>query len=184
MTNLVLDKFIEVIGVGASQNVLDVGGADGSLLLGILKKHGHLKGGVFDRPELEPIAIKKIIDNGFTEKVCFHVGDFFESVTEGYDFIVMKHILHDWNDEKASLILKNCRKVLKEGDKLFVIDRIIDKNSEFYAENLGTDFWMLVLLGAKERTVDEFENLFSKNGFKLSSVKKVSFEAVIEAVAV
>lgn len=184
MTGFILNEIIENINIENSQKVLDVGGADGSLVLGILKRHEHAIGGILDRHEVEPIANKNINDNGLSEKALFHSGNFFESITEGYDCIVMKHIIHDWNDEKASVILKNCRKVLKEGNKLFIVDQIIDKNSESYPTNLAMDHLMLIALGAKERTAQEFEKLLSESGFSLVSVKRVGFEAVIEAVVI
>lgn len=184
LTKNTLKNVIDNIDIGDSKKVLDVGGADGSLVLGIVKKHDLIKGGIMERPEVEPIANLNISENGLSERVQFHEGNFFESITEGYDCIVMKHIIHDWNDEKASLILKNCRKVLKEGDKVFIVDMVVDINSEFYPNNLAMDFLMLVVLGAKERTIEEFGKLFSENGFRLNSVKRFSDEAIIEAVAV
>ena len=137
-----------------------------------------------DRPEVALIANTNLSENGFSERVQFHEGDFFESITEGYDCIVMKQIIHDWNDEKASLILRNCRKVLNKGNKLFVIDQIIDKNSEYYATNLAMDNIMLIALGAKERTAPEFEKLFTESGFRLIDIKSAEHHSVIGAVAV
>ena len=184
MTAFNLNEIIEKIDIGESKKVLDVGGADGSLLLGLLKKDTHVQGGILDRPELAPIANKNISENGFSERAQFHEGSFFESINEGYDCIVMKQVIHDWNDEKASLILRNCRKALKEGNKLFVVDQIIDKNSDYYASTLAMDNLMLIGLGAKERTAQEFENLFNESGFRLTNIKKAEFQSVIEAVAV
>lgn len=179
-----LNEIIENIDIGESQNVLDIGGGDGSLVLGIVKKHSYVKGAILDRHEVGTIANKNISENGLSEKVQFLEGNFLESINEGYDCIVIKQVIHASSDLKAALILENCRKALKEGNKVFLIDQVVDINSEYYATNLAEDNLKLVALGTKERSIEEFEKLLSQSGLRLISVKKVGYLAVIEAVAI
>ena len=39
-------------------------------------------------------------------------GDFFKAVPGGGDAYIMKHIIHDWDDERAVQILRNIRDAL------------------------------------------------------------------------
>ncbi|MBH8576063.1 hypothetical protein I8752_24315 [Nostocaceae cyanobacterium CENA369] len=38
----------------------------------------------------------------------------------------MRWIIHDWNDEKSSLILKNCHQAMPDCGKLLLVESIFD----------------------------------------------------------
>jgi 2-polyprenyl-3-methyl-5-hydroxy-6-metoxy-1,4-benzoquinol methylase len=103
---------------------------------------------------------------------------------EGYDCIVMKHIIHDWPDSESIKILKNCRKVLSPGNKLFIIDIVLDRNNHFYKDQISLDLMMMVHLSARERYQIEFERLLVEAGFKIEAINQVPYENVIQAIAV
>ena len=70
--------------------------------------------------------------NGLNERIEVLSGSFLENVPSGYDTIVMKHIIHDWPDDACLTILKNCRESLQAGNKLFIVDAVIEKGSLFF----------------------------------------------------
>jgi precorrin-6B methylase 2 len=170
--------------IDSTSNVLDVGGADGTLAINLARKHPSSSFGVFDRPEVCSIAQANIEKNQLGERVKFFGGSFFEEVPSGFNCIVMKHIIHDWSDENSRLILKNCRKALKEGDKLFIVEHLVDENSEYYLNTLALDHLMLMCVHGKERRLEEFKELLDFSGFQVVTVRPALFEVAIECKAI
>jgi hypothetical protein len=95
-------------------------------------------------------------------------GDFFASVPSGVDAIMMKHIIHDRNDENSLKILRNCHAALPAGGKLLVIDAVIPPGNEPAVGKL-LDIQML-LIGGRERTEAEFRALFAAAGFEVTRI--------------
>jgi hypothetical protein len=109
-------------------------------------------------------------------------GDFFQSVPPGADAYLMRHIIHDWDDDRCVTILKNIRKVLPDHGKVLVVEAIVEPgNAPSMAKSL--DLTMLLLPGGQERTAAEYEQLFAISGLKLARiVPTASDTSVIEAV--
>ena len=177
-------EVLENIDMSGCRKLLDVGGADGTLALSLAKKYPDLEFAVFDRPEVLPIAENNLRLHEMTERVKFYPGNFFENIQEGFDCILMKHIIHDWNDEKSSVILRNCRNALNTGNKMFIIEQIVDPHKDTYVSNLAADLLMRLTVGGQERSLEQFREIFSKSGFEIVAVKNVLFEYLIELRAI
>jgi hypothetical protein len=150
--------------------IIDVGGNQGYLLSTILYKFKKPQGIVFDQPHVVTEAKQNFNKFGIAERAQAIGGNFFESVPEGGDAYLLKNVIHDWDDEKSILILKNVHKSMIPGGKLILIESLISEDNEPSFGKL-TDLLMLVGLdGARERTRKEFEQLFNESGFKLSRV--------------
>jgi hypothetical protein len=94
------------------RKIVDVGGGDGSLIAGILKTHPAVQGVVFDLPHAIMHAQQRLEAAGLTNRCQAVAGDFFESVPDGGDAYALKWIIHDWDDERAVTILRNCRRAM------------------------------------------------------------------------
>jgi hypothetical protein len=143
--------------------LVDVGGGHGLLLASILKKYPEMSGGLFDAPSVIDGA-KEVIDAHGVSRRCEIVGgDFFASVPAGGDAYIMKHIIHDWEDERALTILQNCHRAMKENGKLLVVEMVIPEGN---APSLGKflDLEMLLFLHSYERTEVEYRALFERQG--------------------
>jgi hypothetical protein len=96
-------------------------------------------------------------------------GDFLESVPPGADIHVLKQVIHDWNDEECTTILRNCHEALKPNGKLLLVEMVIPPdNSPSMAQAM--DLNMLVLLTGRERTESEYRDLLEAGGFTLERV--------------
>jgi hypothetical protein len=96
----------------------------------------------------------------------------------------MKSIIHDWDDQRASIILKNCREALHnvQSGRLILVEAIVPQGSEPHMSKL-TDMQMLILAGGRERTQEEFRQLLAHSGFRMTAVLPTrSFVSVVEAV--
>ncbi len=152
-------------------SIVDIAGGHGFQLATILKANPHIKGVLI---ELERVILaakqEEALNDPFVkDRVEFVAGDFFESVPGGCDAYFMKSILHDWEDEGAVKILKSCRKAMHDKAKLLVVDMVVKSdNQPHLSKNL--DMGMILLLGGRERTKEEFEKIFTESGFKLNRI--------------
>jgi hypothetical protein len=127
--------------------LVDVGGGNGSLMVGILKANLSLRGIVFDQPAAIERAREQIEQHGLAARCTVMGGDFFKEVPAGGDGYILKHVIHDWDDERAATILKNCRGVMGPRSKLLVVEGVypsrIDNSVEGRAQPLtmSTCWW-------------------------------------------
>jgi len=113
--------------------MIDIGGGDGSLLAAILGKHPGLKGVLFDMPRVTPKAERRIEAAGLAKRCEIVSGDFFKSVPAGGDAHILKAIIHDWDDEQATMILRNCLRAMAPNGRLLLIEAVIPPgNSPFF----------------------------------------------------
>ncbi len=164
------------------QVLADVGGGNGTKLTAILKRHPGLRGILFDLPHVAERARRRVVDEGLSDRCEVVGGSFFESVPTGADAIVMRHILHDWYDEQAIAILKNCHAALPPGGRVLVVESVIPPGNEPFAGKL-LDLTMLVVPGGKERTAEEYRMLYQQAGFRLSRIVPSKHEvSVVEGI--
>ena len=158
----------------------DVGGGNGSLLTTVLNKYPVMRGILYDLPGVTERAKANLQTAGLSDRCQVIGGSFFESVPAGADAYLMRHIIHDWDDEKATTILRNIRLSLKDGGRLLVVEGVIEKGNEPCFGKL-LDLTMLTIPGGKERTEEEFQKLFEAGGFHLSRIVPTKAEvSVIE----
>jgi len=148
--------------------LMDVAGGYGSLLAAVLKANPEMRGVLFDAPSVIEGARREIESSGIADRSELVGGDFFAAVPAGADAIMMKHIIHDWDDEHSLKILKICHAALQPGGKLLVIDAVILPGNEPSTGKL-LDIEML-LIGGRERTEAEFRKLFADGGFELTRI--------------
>jgi len=158
---------IQIYDFSTIKRLTDVGGGYGALLAEILLAHPHMTGILADRPSLSKQAEKYLKTRGLAERARVVPCDFFESVPEGSEAILLSHILHNWDDEACLALLANCRKAVPPGAKLLALENIIPSGNVFSLAKL-MDLEMLVMGGGKERTEDEFRRLFHSAGFRLT----------------
>ncbi len=149
--------------------VVDVGGGQGALLAGILGKHLSMRGVLFDQPHVVAGAGQVLQAAGVAGRCQVVGGDFFETIPDGGDAYVLKSILHDWEDEQATSILRTCRRAMGPNGKLLVIEREISPPNEGAGSKFG-DLNMMVILGGRERTREEWATLFAGSGFRMVGV--------------
>ena len=164
------------------ETLVDVAGGHGSLLAQILKAHPHLKGVLFDQPGVVDGATRLLEAEGVSDRCRVVGGDFFESVPDGGDAYLLKWIIHDWEDEKAGVILRNCRRVMPQEGKLLIVEREMSPAGEPSSAKLG-DITMTVIPGGQERTSKEYRELLASSEFSLTRIVPTESElSVFEAV--
>ncbi|KAA5545393.1 methyltransferase [Roseiconus nitratireducens] len=164
-------------------NVLaDIGGGNGSNITAILQKHTATRGILFDLHHVIERARPNIQSAGLADRCELIDGDFFRSVPAGADAYLMRHIIHDWDDEKSITILKNCHQVMSPGTRLLLVESVIPPGNEPFMGKF-LDLTMMLIPGGKERTEDEYQRLYDAAGFDLVRVVPTNSEvSVIEGL--
>jgi len=162
----------EAFDFGRFATIVDVGGGRGTLLAALLEAYPALRVVLFDQDHV--IAG---VDLGERGRVVG--GNFFDSVPAGGDAYLLKEIVHDWEDDDAVAILRTCR---KQNATVLVIERVVGRPNEDPMTKF-IDLNMLVMPGGRERTADEFHELFARAELQLDSVTpSATGLCVLEAV--
>jgi SAM-dependent methyltransferase len=163
--------------------VVDVGGGHGSLLAAVLQAHPHLRGVVYDLPEVVAGAKPVLDEAGVRDRASTVGGDFFVSVPTGGDVHVLANIIHDWDDERALRVLRNCRAALNPRGRVLLGEAVLPSGPEPSMAKL-IDVEMLVMGSGRQRSESEYRDLLRHAGLQLSCIGPVSpLYSVIEAVA-
>jgi hypothetical protein len=173
---------IPYIDIAASRTVVDVGGADGSMLIEVLAEHPAVRGVVFDLPHVIPAADENLKRHGLDQRVEAVGGDFFDSVPTG-DTYLFGFILHDWSDDECVRILDNVRAAGGPGARVRAVEFVVPPGPEPHMAKM-IDLSMLGLVTGKERTPAEWAELFARAGFRLERIVTTPTPvSVLEAVA-
>ncbi|HVN28077.1 MAG TPA: methyltransferase [Candidatus Binataceae bacterium] len=155
------------------RRLVDVGGGNGALLTGILGANPHLHGTLFDLSHAVEKARAKITEAGLESRCDAVAGDFFKEVPPGADAYIIKHVIHDWNDERATVILRNIRRTMPPHGKLLIAEGVYPERvdtSDAARGAAGNDVNMLVCTGGRQRSEAEFRSLYAAAGFKFTKI--------------
>jgi hypothetical protein len=150
--------------------IIDVGGSHGVLLSYFLNAAPNSKGILFDLPQVIQGAPAELTRRGVQNRVQTVSGNFFESIPAGGDLYVMKHIIHDWDDEKSQIILSNIAKAAKPSSTLALIEMVVPDQLVPNPIPYFMDLNMLVMVNGRERTTAEYRTLLAKSGWTLTRI--------------
>jgi len=167
----------------ATSTVVDVGGGTGGMLLRLLGRQPHLRGILFDLPHVGDEACAAIAAAGLDGRCEFVGGSFFETVPAGGDVYLLGQILHDWDDADATRILQTCRHAAADHSRLVAVEQIVPHGNDPHPSKL-LDLHMLVVLGGRQRTEEEFRRLLADGGFELTGIVEGPGACALEAVPV
>lgn len=148
--------------------VVDVGGGRGRLLAAILERHPRLRGILFERPHVIEDA-REILDEAGVGARCELVGgSFFDAVPSGGDAYILRGIIPGFEDDQAVAILKNCRRAMGAAARVLLVERYLAADAREALPVLYSDLEMLVNVGGRERTTDEYATLLARSGLRLT----------------
>jgi len=166
------------------KTIVDVGGATGNLLTTVLGRASGARGVLYDLPHVVRDAPAFIESRGLTDRVSIEAGSFFERVPGGGDAYLLSHIIHDWSEAQCLTILGNCRRAMKPGSRLLLIEMVLPSGNAPHPGKV-LDMMMLVGPGGQERTEPEYGKLLAKAGFRLTRIVPTeSAVSIVEAVPV
>lgn len=170
---------------GELRRLCDVGGGHGDLLAEVLLRHPHLAAVLLDAGSVLATARPFLAARGVLERVELLAGSFFDAVPAGCDAYLLKNILHDWDDRRAARILDNCRRVMQPGQRVLVVEAVVEPDSTRGIGPLSDLQMMVVCSGGRERSRAEYARLFDQTGLRLRQVVPTPGPmSVVEGIAV
>jgi SAM-dependent methyltransferase len=168
--------------------IVDVGGGEGTLLAHILRANPDMRAVLLDGPSGLEAAPGVLASAGVADRCEIVPGDFFSSVPSGGDAYVLKAVLHDWDDDRAVTILRNCRRAMAPGGRVLIVEKVIpDLVTAADTEVVVADLIMLTLTsGGRERTESDFRTLLAAAGLAITTLSDPvtpQGDRVIEAAA-
>lgn len=157
----------------AIRNVVDIGGGDGTLIATLLAAYSAMKGLLFEQPRVIERARQRIADEGLSARCEVMAGDMFKSIPPGADAYLLSRVIHNWDDEHAIAILRNCQRAMEPAAKLLLVERVIPARIEESAATrvlVVSDLHMMVMNGGRERTEAQYRALFEAAGLGLTRV--------------
>ena len=160
-------------------SVVDVGGGNGSVVAAMTARFPGIDATLFDLPE---VVRRASVELQAAAVACHIVGgSFFDSVPPGADAYLLRHIVHDWDDADAVRILERCREAAHQAGRVLVVETVIPSgNTPFLGK--WRDLSMLVI-GGRERTAEEYVELFRKAGLRLTRIVPTQVDvSIVEGV--
>ncbi|MCV7031476.1 hydroxyneurosporene methyltransferase [Mycobacterium sherrisii] len=184
MSALAIPPVIAAYDFSRFPTVVDVAGGYGGLLAAILTATPKARGILFDQPHVIAGASALLEQQRVADRVKLVEGSFFESVPDGGDGYVLKHIIHDWPDDEAVQILGNVRKAAGVGKHVLIVEFVVPEHNREFAGH-WLDLEMHVNVDARERTAGQYGRLLDRAGFRMTRVvETVSPISIVEAIAV
>jgi hypothetical protein len=158
---------------GRFATIMDVGGGYGAVLSQILKFYPELRGWSFDMPPVETKALEYLAAQGVADRAGFLGGSFFDSVPGGMDCLILKYILHDWNDAHCRTLLRACRRALEPGGTVLVVEQIVPEIVGPEAQDIVRGDLIMLSVGGKERTEREYRAMLDGADLPIRSIVAV-----------
>jgi hypothetical protein len=162
------------------ETVVDLGGGNGLMLAEILERYPAAEGILFELPSVTDRARAVLSARGLSDRCRIVGGDFFQSIPRA-DAYLLRHVLHDWQDEQATAILRHCRNAMNPQGRILAIETVIPPlNEPCFGKWLDL---MMLLVNGRERTEDQYRRLFSRAGLRIDRIVPTAHEiSIIEGV--
>jgi ubiquinone/menaquinone biosynthesis C-methylase UbiE len=169
---------LEAYDLSGIRVLADIGGGNGSVITAILSRYPEMRGVLFDLPNVVDRAKAGIEAAGLADRCQVIGGDFFQPVIPAADAYLMRHIIHDWDDDKSIRILQNVRRAIAKDGRVLVVESVIPTGNDPSFGKL-LDLAMLVLPGGQERTQEEYRKLYASAGLRLTRVVPATAEVCV-----
>jgi hypothetical protein len=169
LTDASAQVYLDSHDFGRYKTIADIGGGQGVMLARILQRHQDARGILLDLPHVVAQTPAVLADLGVSDRIECVAGSFFDDVPPDADAYLLKTVLHNWDDDRAGVILRRIREAI--GDRLdarvLVLEDVLEPGN---AWNLGKaiDIDMLVTTGGRGRTRQEWVDLFDAASFDVS----------------
>lgn len=173
-------RIISAYDWGSLGHVVDVGGGNGTLLIALLTEYPSLRGTVVDLPDTAEAARKALAEAGFADRSEVVAGSFFDPLPPGAGGYLLSAIIHNWDDESASAILRRCGEAAGADGVILIVEKIGPEGRTVSTE---MDLRVLAWFGGRERDVAELTALAADSGLKVTAVHPAGTLAIVELTA-
>ncbi|MBF6331071.1 methyltransferase [Nocardia transvalensis] len=180
--HLELGNLLRAMDFDAYHTIVDVGGGDGALVEAILDAYAGPRAVLFDLPSVVAAARKRLAGRPSAARIRCVAGDFDAGVPPDADLYLLRHIMHDWSDDRCVAILRRCRAAMIPGGRVMIVDRMAARTASGGEEAQITalmTLYMLTVVQGRERTREEFTTLLNRAGLVMDSVTPIAGDTVV-----
>jgi len=171
------EPVLDAYDFSAVRTLVDVGGGNGRALAAALRRHPHLDGVLFDLPDVARRARESLAMSDVAGRCRVVGGSFFDAVPADADAYLLRHVVHDWEDDTGAAILRRCSEAMRPGGKVLLVETVIPSgNVPSFGKWLDL---MMLVVGGRERTLEQFEGIFSAAGLRLARVVPTAHEVSV-----
>jgi hypothetical protein len=150
----------------ASGHVVDIGGGTCAVIEALLSAHPGMSATLLDLPATVAAGMTRIDQAGLSARCSPAPGSFFEPVPPGADVYLLVNVLHNWNDEDATAILRNCAAASHAETAILIVERLTDAGDPRTMSSM--DLRTFLLAGGQERSFGEFRRLAGDAGLTVT----------------
>ncbi|MGH3168460.1 MAG: methyltransferase [Trebonia sp.] len=184
LSRQVAEDTVALLDLGSATRVADIGGANGALVLTLLRAHPEATGLLFDLPHVVAGARAAAADTDVADRFSAIAGDFFDTVPEA-DYYLLKWVLHDWRDEECLRILRACRAAGGPKARMLIIEALVGGTDGGPDPVPLFDMNMLAATEGKQRSLAEFDVLLAASGWQRVAVRRArTMDSLLEAEAI
>lgn len=184
LSRTIIAAVADVLDLTPFTSITDVGGGRGGLLAAMLTRAPHVRGVLFDQPDVVALAPDVFRAAGVADRVTITAGSFFDAVPTGSDLFVISNVLHNWDDDRARAILRSIASAMKTGDQIAIVEAVPGVDERFDEMIALMDMDMLVLCTGKQRTVEDYRTLLAELDIEVTGVDRAGLESVIRATKI
>lgn len=162
---MVAQEALDAYDIARHERLMDVGGGEGVFLAAAAERAPDLELTLVDLPAVAERARARLAAAGLSSRAEICGGDFLrDPLPKGADVVTLIRIVHDQDDARALMLLRNIRQAVEPGATLLVIEAMSGVEG---AEPLDAyyGFYTLAMGRGEPRRVDEIEALLAQAGF-------------------
>ncbi len=146
------------------RTVVDVGGGTGSLLAEILRARPAVRGVLVDLPRTVARSAEVFKAAGVAGRVTVKGQSFFDPLPATADVYLLKNVLADWPDREATALLRRCAEAARPAGRVVLVGGVSPEGAP-----ASPSLLMLVLVGGKDRSMEEFRELARAAGLEVKA---------------
>lgn len=161
-------------------SLLDIGGASGIYAASLIEHYPNLTGGVLEKSSVDKIAEISITQKGKKDKIRIFEGDMFKAIPKGFDIHLFSHVMHDWNIEQNTLLIKNSFESLNKGGIIVIHDAHINPDKTGPVSVAEYSILLMFSTYGKCYSITELGTVMKTVGFEhIHEIKTVGNRSII-----
>jgi len=160
--------------------ILDIGGGSGIYVATVIEHFPNLTGGVFEKSPVDKIAEISITQKGMQSAVRIFEGDMFVTIPHGFDVHLFSHVMHDWNIEQNTRLIRNSFNSLNKGGVIMIHDAHINADKSGPLSVAEYSILLMFSTHGKCYSISELEEIMESVGFgNIEEIKTIGNISII-----
>lgn len=156
------------------EHLVDIGGGSGVFVIPLAMRYPRMKLTLMELPKVLPNIDMFLQPYALSQRVRLVGHDMHQTPwpLQDCDGILFANMLHFCDDEECLLLLKESCRVLPVGGKIFLHEMLWNDSRDAPLVTALWNFWLISVSAGRQRTANEFADLFRRSGFSEPTVEE------------